>query len=1819
MGADSKKPPPLPAPTETDTTTPSELGTDISKPGDEKSSYSIPEDGSPVTIRTRGHRANKSQTSLLIEYFEGGKNSSGQDRKPSVRVRLTPSKKSKGDRIQVTETKSTRKASLTRRIPLDQAIASREIALHDGEDANSTTSYASATEESNVSRNPIDIEIDRTHRRRRPASPLIPSAESYHPGNPSEISAIPSNSFLDGTVQGGGVGGGGDPRASMSPLRESSIVTAAAASASAGALGGGAARGEISSNKTRSKDRAKTSEKSKDKSDRKRQANKTKASTVSEHKEDDRSQRPRQSSRSHLESNTSAVDSSVVSSHLAPSHRSLDTRSIRSGASKSSSINNPKLLETVEDAIRRLILPELSALKREQSKRESRRGSISSSATSISREDVSSDRRRSLGLRTESAGDAGKRKERRNREARHEYDDDGSLHSSSHDSMAADYRTHERGVTASKQINNNMIRAAAAGAAAAALAKGGAASSVTDGSEVSEKRSRDRRRRRTEHTRNRSLGRNMFDGQNHHDDDGDYEDDDDDIAPAPPMPLMSDINPSELTRTSILSAESDGPHSASEELVGAALGTVREESTPSGASTPIPIKPSPFDHERHAMAMQHANVSHGDLKALPRGTSGQVEEYETDEYGRKVPLASYDDEYNRSQGAPDQIAYEDDDFADRYFSTQDVPPPLRYVPYQAGARGLSPIPSVSGYTEGGSEAALPQNSADIPSLPSPSRTPEDTRPPPPPQQQQQHLSSQSDVSVSRNVREYEQLSANGVNQSDETASGQTVRGLGANPSFVHPPIGVESAVASLVDGSMLDQSVVTGASGYDHNAARDSTLSSHVEQARPHSSRAPSIPDQVDVDDAHEVEEDRAATPGSKSVAAQSHEHSEYDVDEHGRKTPRNKYRHSPTASEAAITAGAVGAAAAALKAAKERRQAGAAAAQSGEDLPPAGVARNRSFKERTMNHGWEPQNTPTHSTDRLDLEEEKPKLGMSGVPDVNDPMPEIGYVDDELQTNPSMLEERLDGQPMHQEWSGRATPTQHDFHNFHGDDHQENKTPGGGGEAQSDNGGLGGSDIVDVANHNNGTTDREEDEWRRTSEERKRDTLVTNPYEDTSPIMNPQLNDSLLGARGLGPGFSTGSPVFGQKYDEGYISNGPNRTPDAHKSKGKAVDLHAAANEDEDPFYASRSHGRRHLSGMSQGMTSPFYDAATGAGLDRIENKDIVALMQHLMVRDAQRSARDTEIVALLMNAALEMRNSFREMKELVQDTGDDVIFSSVENTEKLQKAINGPRPYPNGTTSRSIQSPSHAGTLDENGMKKKNLWKRALQGLSNKGTSDLSRIEDMLMQLLGEVDVLKTQTARPVSTGGPGQSYENFQPGTPREHEKGYDAEASSPPTHANQPPAALSMRSRGPEGSIGGVGGGERRFSEHRNNTVPENKNKNENENGNGNESESESEDENENEYRFDGASPSAERRTAGDYLHSPAQATNVQRVGSVPLETPPRLAPAAEPQPLSAENTPRTDKGKKNKSSSSTGWFPRISRWSGTTASSVGKAFRSKKGPKNDDFQPPTRSGSSRSSYDGDVDPAYVPDLYDGDDKMLRRLSDFSLAATRGENHHHASSSFQGGPAPSHYMTPEDPKYKAHRNSLNLQHPQPRPGQTERFRTALESSAQEYNHNPLTPRSADWAGSATSLNRLPANTNQFSQASSVHGPETDYYSSPGQQSAPPRPPKEPIHSPRAHTPPTSSRLSKLQRDGGSPVPQQSSESGYGTMTGTYLSHYSGSSPKLENRNLNAALGVPTRRPTGPRAMTPKSPEGMTREERRRKRDTFGTIASEDTDTF
>ncbi|TKW56057.1 hypothetical protein CTA1_10916 [Colletotrichum tanaceti] len=1779
MGVDSNKPPPLPAPTETDSITPTELATDVSRPADEASHYSLPDDGTPVTIKTRNHRANRSQTSLLIEYFEGGKPgpSGTVDRKPSVRVRLTPSKKHRNDHIQITETNgNTRKTSLTRRVPLPSTTGSShlEVETLEGEDAESMRSYASATEESNVSRNPIDIEIDRSGRRRRPASPLIPDGDaqsSYLPPNMSDISAIPQDSFLDGS--GSTVLTRNSERRSKSTSRGNELAAGVA-----GAMAGATIADQTKSSRSKrhsGERKASGGERSSREKDRKHRSSKSRTSSISEKQSEGTRSPRRRSSRSHVDSVLSGADSSLLSSSISPSHRSYDQSSVRSGASKSS-INNPKLLETVEDAIRRLILPELSALKREQSKRESRRSSLTSTGTgtSLSREDLGVDRRRSADKRSESGRDS-RHRERRDREARHDYVD-------SPRSIAAESVEESSIVSVddTPRRSDGALKAAVGGAAAAGLA----AATLNAASPSSDDRRQRRRRRADGSTRSRSVGREKYDEEFREEE-----------PPAPPMPLMSEINPSEMTRTSILSADTDRPHSAMEERASVqevARGNVSMGSSPTPTQTPA-------SNLQQTLGTKHANISHGDLRELSRSRTGDFLDHRESDDLSPSPSQQTRDEYDDDYDERSRLTESEGDYADStneydYYNTQDVPPPLKYVPYQPERRGLSPIYSVSGYTEAGSETAAQRDSRLSHGSASPTKS----------QASHPDMRAFSPSLAPSNVmsRGFDEQSIDGRSIKSgqdyrnsqytegseiETSTGQAVRGIAANPNIIHVPHGVESNVASLVDGSMLDQSVLTAGSGYDY---RDSQVSygnesnilyrpdSHVsygkesnvsydDQSNIQSRSRDVSPEKRSVADQREFFEQReresSRTPTSSRQSHRSREFAgEYDLDEYGRKVASVKYRnspststrHSPTASEKAIAAGAVGAAAAALKAAKDKTKQPTVEEvdeEHNEEWVPEGVSRNKSFKQRTM-EGREPANTPAHSIDRLDYEEQ-PKMGASAMPTFDDPMPEVGYVDDDALTNPSLVREPLGGSDHDDRghWPGditprQGTPRQSDYGNYEEQD-MEKRCGHGYGLAAA--GAVAGAAAATAAlSHSRQASGEHEDEWRRTSAERKRDTVITNPYDGASPVDHPDL----LGGRGFedyGAPYNIGSPTGHKTFDEGYISQGPVYSPNTQPA-GKAI-MPFGDSAAEDPFFMPQH--TRHLSGLSQGMESPLYDPATGNGIDRIESKDIIALMQHLMVRDAQRSARDTEILVTLVRSAAEMRNSFDDLKKLLANTEDVIIKEVQENTdETVKNAVSGPRPYPSSLP-RSIKGYSGASqnsTLDETA-KKSNFFRKALKGLSTKGTNDLSRIEDMLMQLLGEVDALKAQTMRPGMVSGR-PSYDNLTPEMHYEQDRGYEPEGqagTSTTSHGSQSGMSSFAQSRGPSKLA---------YEPNRISTVHE---------------------DNEEEYN-----------SQDDYRNEQGLLTpnrEFQRGGSVPLGTPPQpqTAPNAS---VSNDNTPKTDKGKKHKRGSSS-WFPKISRWSESTATSVSKAFRgsgSSKKEHDEEFlqHPPSRSGS-----DLRYDDRYQNDF--GSDQLHSGFSQQDLAAPNPPHLENAP--------PATYMTPEDPKYKAHRNSVNLQHPQPRQGQTERFKAALESQAYEYD-TPMSPRSADWAGSATSLHRFPQNSSHYTNGSGATG-GGDYYNSP--PAGPPRPPKEPMDE-MTHTP-AKKRISNLALKS-SPLPYNSVESGYGTGPGTHAaSNYTGS-PKPDNRNLSGARGMPARRPSGPRAMTPKSAEeDAAREERRRKR--------------
>lgn len=218
-----------------------------------------------------------------------------------------------------------------------------------------------------------------------------------------------------------------------------------------------------------------------------------------------------------------------------------------------------------------------------------------------------------------------------------------------------------------------------------------------------------------------------------------------------------------------------------------------------------------------------------------------------------------------------------------------------------------------------------------------------------------------------------------------------------------------------------------------------------------------------------------------------------------------------------------------------------------------------------------------------------------------------------------------------------------------------------------------------------------------------------------------------------------------------------------------------------------------------------------------------------------------------------------------------------------------------------------------------------------------------------------------------------------------------------------------------------------------------------------------------------------------------------------------------------------------------------------------------------------------------------------------------------------------PLPSIFMAPESPRYKANPYSLRLIHPQPRPGRPESFITSLDDQAEDLNF-PTSLEPVDWPESGTNLysdsqpgtgdsrarkqnlfrramkglsnkgdkdlGRIEEMLNQllsevdklraeavldsdddrngFAATSGVSGTEKLQYHppTPGASShGPPRPPKLQLAVP----------------------PWYSIGSGYGVIT----HDSSAQSLRRENRTVHglspAHLGVPTRRPSGPRAMT------------------------------
>ena len=683
---------------------------------------------------------------------------------------------------------------------------------------------------------------------------------------------------------------------------------------------------------------------------------------------------------------------------------------------------------------------------------------------------------------------------------------------------------------------------------------------------------------------------------------------------------------------------------------------------------------------------------------------------------------------------------------------------------------------------------------------------------------------------------------------------------------------------------------------------------------------------------------------------------------------------------------------------------------------------------------------------------DESPKMQASAFPLQGEMMPEVGYGlgDDEsdVTTNPSIIQGPLGGRDYHDQTDDLLMRQE-----------ERERTPTSGyGKAALLGAGAGAAAAAAAA-----AASRSYDSTPVSYDSRQQhQATVEDDYGQAYPGEH-QYEQSGYSQSLQTP---TRSPALWK--DEGYQSaNQPGGITPEFRSK--MLDDDGFGDYDDmggdDMFAGNGKQHTRHFSGNSHGMSSPLYDSATGKGLDRIQSKDVVALMDHLTVRDAQRNARDTEILVTLVRSAAEMRNQMEEMKQFIR-TQDAMIMGNTNKRVDLaeQRILGGPRPQPLGSP-RAPQSSSEDIDVEA---KRKNVFKRALKGLSIKGDSDIKKIESMLIQLLGEVEGLKQihQLSLDQNRSNSLTSYENLRASGDAGYEPEGRANTASSPNQSGYLSNPSSRRIQDMHSGFDVV-------PTNRVSTVQE---------------------EDDEEYDDDDQYENTERMT------TPTQ--EARRNNSLSQERTPPQASRGFRDSQSQDTTPK----KKHKSNSSSIFgIPKISRWSKTTASTNPESL-----PRNSGSGERRPYSASRSN--SQVNIAYYPDGQYDMREDERRRSTSSLQRDERGSIRSASPLIPEEEEQDQFVL-DDPKYQAHRNSLNLQHPQPRPGPTGRHQNHLETQAQIFE--PLRSPDYDQWGSNPSLARNRLSGGGASQGAGDLSPISSDggYSqhSASEQQAPPRPPK------------------------------------------------------------------------------------------------------------
>ena len=1125
MGVDTRRPT-LPAPTDSSaiesnggSITPTDLATNLSRITD-KTSHTVPDDGRPITINTgkkrrTGGKLSKSQhhsqTSLLIEYFEGGKRQDITSR-PSVRVKVRPSasRKSggKGDgEIVVTEARGSRKPSYRRHISLGTDSLKHTV------DVGSISSLSSLSEGSHAANRGAPIEVEVLQKEGSDLSGTSVSKTPRFIVPSSDISSMPADSML----------GANPPPVTARPERSRSL-----------------SREEIVEHNTlqtparrrsRSLSRERMTQKILEKlANRPREASsgsqkryEEKSSTRSASKgvsEVDSHSRSRFSSKQpENESNMTGGESSIhTNSALSVNRKSGDQISFRSGTSRSS-VNNPRLLDAFEDVLRRVIMPELKELKRDKkvaanrSKFEKILNQSDVSGSSVSQEVVVQRRVSKHGsapdMKTRSSSGKGSSGSRRRESRRREAEPDSPSERSFRRRESGESFNQEEERSQRRKNKDHRLQNLAAGAlvggalTAAALEHHDSPTSL------------ERRERRRKQSKSRSRSASIAESEEIFDRHG-----------VPPMPMRSDIE-TDLTRSSLLS-EQTATASAVKDFGVVSQGSAKEvvSTTFREIASPASRTPTrtPVDL-RKGLGTYHGNLSNRDLSSYQKEThDGQ------DDRRLNIGEASLPSPTAASGSLSSNQLLADEERQRRYESNLHHQHPIR--------RGLSPIQSVASYN-----MSEPNRNSMLLAR-----------------------SSNSLASLNKEHHIKEEMSIESLSSAASTNLARSKRPEGIN-------LETGSQILGQHDSRSLDES-----RDIDADAFFDEQHSENDKYRQSYASSDPKVDyrrlttftdDSFDASYLDRMTPRRQVTTGHGAnpeyvhtpAGVESAVASLYDPSMDSVTSTRSSARSRPDSIERQKRAN------------QQARNANFPAKDSGSPLKQEFTHDEKSFQRR-VGASSPPQSVASSQGGR-DL----PQLGASALPVANDPMPEIGVDLDspqsEITTNPSVIHGPIGGSSHENRdhWPYEVTPPK--SKNILISTPTENRGLGMN-EAVLMGGGLAAGLASRARDHDEQSIDIP---------------AGLNLRYDTNVVQENR------------DAYVNNQPALTPPKDEGYISaaNPGNYSPDP---KSREIDRYNAPDGrmvspafTDDPFFAQ--HGG-HL-------------GATGKGIEGIQSKDIVALMDHV------------------------------------------------------------------------------------------------------------------------------------------------------------------------------------------------------------------------------------------------------------------------------------------------------------------------------------------------------------------------------------------------------------------------------------------------------------------------------------------------------------------------------------------------------------------------------------------------------------------------------